>query len=280
MSATTTRIVPSRDWRLLIAAACVLLAAGCTGSGGEKEAAAQKPPSTVAIPETTGMPERGTCWDVATENQVDYRFDDSPKVPCSEEHTTQTTGTISVPEATVAMAKRVGDDCWNKARLFIGVDLDHWIPWQPMVFLPSKQQVADGAKWIRCDVGIPAHTTGGQLLPVSSSVDSAALDPPLGLRGCTLRDPHTRREPQHECESDHAYESTGTLAFIAVTRYPSRATLERQGTRLCRRELTADQRSQGLTALAVWDPPGSLGDGELVAACWAHHPDRRLLPPR
>ena len=53
MVAATTRIVPFRDWQLLIGAACVLLAAGCTGSGGEKEAAAQKPPSTVAIPETT-----------------------------------------------------------------------------------------------------------------------------------------------------------------------------------------------------------------------------------
>ena len=142
--------------------------------------------------------------------------------------------------------------------MFLGVDLDHWVPWQALVFLPSKAQVAKGASWVRCDVGIPARTQGTQQLAFTRSVEGAALDPPAGSVGVHPPVPCIQRAPQpwHECAADHRYEATGTLVQLAgLTRYPSRAQLERRGTRLCRQRLTAHQRSHGLTALAAWDPP-------------------------
>jgi len=272
----------SSGWWVTVAAACALLVPGCTSRTEGPDAGAPQS-STVAAPELIGLPERGTCWSVAAEDlTADHWFDDSPRVSCTQPHTTQTAGTITVPEPTVAAAKRLGDECWDRARTFIGVDLDHWIPWTPMIFLPSKQQVADGAKWVRCDVGIPARIAEDEHVTVSRSVESVALDSPADLWACTLRSPlKWTRQTWHECDVEHAFEATGTLARLeGLSRYPSRAQRDRQGTHLCRRELTADQRSRGLTALAAWDPPSGLADGTLVGICWAHMRDGRPLPPR
>ena len=279
---STGVLMHSSGWWVTVAALCALLVAGCTGSTEEPEAGAPTS-STVTVPDLAGSPERGTCWNVAADDlAADPRFDESPKVSCTQPHTTQTAGTIIVPEPTVAAAKKLGNDCWEHARTFIGVDTDHWIPWTVLMFLPSKQQIADGARWVRCDVGIPARITGDQQVSVTRSVESAALDPPADLWGCTLRSPlRWTRQTWHECDVEHAFEATGTLARLeGLSGYPTRAQRDRQGTRLCRQELTAEQRSRGLTALATWDPPRGLAHGTLVGICWAHHRDGRPLPPR
>jgi hypothetical protein len=273
----------SRRRLFIRVAACALLASGCTGQRAEeRQVEAAESASTVAAPELTGLPSRGTCWQVAPEHLVpDHWFDDSPRVSCAEEHSTQTAAAVSVPEPTVAMAKRVGDDCWDYARKFIGVDEDHWIPWQVLVFLPSRQQVAAGASWVRCDVGIPAYTTGLRQLSVSRSVESAALEPPGDLWGCLRRSPlDASRQSWHECGVEHRYEATGTLSVVrGLDGYPSRAQRERQGAPQCRQDLTPDQRARRLAALAAWDPPGGLADGQLFGSCWAYRPDGEPLPP-
>ena len=273
-----------RRWLLTVLAAFTLLIAGCTGTpAGKPKAGATRSSTSVAVPALTGMPDPGSCWNVAPDHLgLDDWFDDSPKVPCTRGHTTQTARAFTVPEPTVAMAKSVADSCWDTSRRFLGVDLDHWVPWQALVFLPSKAQIAKGASWVRCDVGIPARTQGTQQLAFTRSVEDAALDPPAALWGCTRRSPlQSAPQPWHECAADHRYEATGTLArLVGLTRYPSRAQRERRGTRLCRQQLTAHQRSQGLTALAAWDPPSGLADGLLVGVCWAFRPDGGPLPPR
>jgi hypothetical protein len=269
---------------LTVLVACALLVSACTGTpAGQPEAGASRSSPTAAVPALTGMPDPGSCWNVAPDHLgADDWFDDSPKVPCARKHTTQTARAFTVPEPTVAMAKSVSDSCWDTSRRFLGVDLDHWVPWQALVFLPSKAQIARGASWVRCDVGIPARTQGTQQLGVTRSVEGAALHPPAALWGCTNRSPLEHAPQQwHECAAEHRYEATGALArLVGLPAYPSRALRERRGTRLCRQQLTAHQRSRGLTALAAWDPPRGFTDGQLIGVCWAFRPDGGLLPPR
>ena len=191
-----------RRWLLTVLAAFTLLVAGCTGTpAGKPKAGATRSSTSVAVPALTGMPDPGSCWNVAPDHLgLDDWFDDSPKVPCTRGHTTQTARAFTVPEPTVAMAKSVADSCWETSGKFLGVDLDHWVPWQALVFLPSKAQVAKGASWVRCDVGIPARTRGTQQLAFTGSVEGAALDPPAALWGCTRRSPlQSAPQPWHEC---------------------------------------------------------------------------------
>jgi hypothetical protein len=49
--------------------------------------------------------------------------------------------------------------CWEYARTYIDINADHWIPWSSLTYLPSRDQVADGASWVRCDAAFPP--TGG-----------------------------------------------------------------------------------------------------------------------
>lgn len=269
-------------WVVLVLAA--LLVSGCTAARtSPRPAGAGHSTSASVEPRLLGMPTRNTCWRVPPEHlRPDYWFDASAQVPCSSRHDTQTAGAFTVPEPTVAMAKQVSDDCWNNTRMYIGVDLDHWIPWSVMVFLPSKKQVAAGASWVRCDVGIPAHPTGTRLVTLTKSVESAALHPPADLWACTIANPLARvRLNWHLCGTRHRYEETGTLAELnGLTKYPPRRERHEQGIRQCRNDLSPLQQRRGLTASARWDPPAGLSDGELVGVCWAYDPSGRLLSPR
>jgi hypothetical protein len=286
-----------RAMTFVAAIACTVLASGCNAHPADQaKNDSSVSPSTSTVPELKGMPDPGTCWKVSAAIPGDHWFDASRKVSCIQEHTAQTAGAFTVPEPTVAMAKRVAGHCVERVRTFFGIDEDHWFPWEVLVFLPSKQQIAHGAKWVRCDAAIPETTTGSQwgdvlswkavdgparLLSVNRSVKGAALRPPAELRACTLGSPQEPGQRMHECGVMHRYEATGTLAVLdGLTSYPSPAQRKRQGARLCRQELTADQRSRALTAFAQWDPPAALADGDLVAVCWAYSPNGKLLPPR
>ena len=266
-----------RRWLLTVLAAFTLLVSGCTGTpAGQPKAGATRSSTSVAVPALIGMPDPGSCWNVAPDHLgADDWFDDSPKVPCSRGHTTQTARAFTVPEPTVAMAKSVSDSCWDTSRMFLGVDLDHWVPWQALVFLPSKAQVAKGASWVRCDVGIPARTQGTQQLAFTRSVEGAALDPPAALWGCTLRSP-LQRAPQswHECAAGHRYEATGTLVHArgthpvpvprtarAAWHSPVPAAADRSPA------VARVDRARGV------GPASGLADGRLVGACWAFRPD-------
>ena len=78
----------SRIWLLATVAALSLTLAGCDGS------------------DEVGGPDVGTCWAVPSDavTDPDY-FDDSPKVPCSEPHTTETVEMLRLSEPTIAEAK-------------------------------------------------------------------------------------------------------------------------------------------------------------------------------
>lgn len=268
----------------IVMATCALMVSACTAGPvhGARPGAAQSV-TTPADPERIGMPQPGTCWRVAQKHFVaSYWVDDSPQVPCTTEHTTQTALAFTVPQPTVAMAKTVADQCRDHVRTFVGVDVDHWIPWNALVFLPSRRQIDAGASWVRCDVGIPVHPKGSHQVSLTRSVENAAISRPADLMGCTNRLPRARStEAWHQCGSTHRYEETGTLAELTgLTHYPSAARLERQGAHECRLHLSRELSRRGASALAVWDPPGGLAGGELFGSCWAYDPGGRSLPPR
>jgi hypothetical protein len=98
----------------------------------------------------TDAPARGTCWMVDPHRlTTDYWFDDSPRVPCSGPHTMETVLSYDLDKPTPEAAKEMASLCLTQARVYVGSDLAHWVPWNALFFLPSKAQIARGASWVR-----------------------------------------------------------------------------------------------------------------------------------
>src|SRR4051794_13058347 len=126
----TVRIFRGSYGLAVVMATCALLLSGCTaGPTHASRSGATPSVTTPAVPEVIGLPQRGTCWRVAAKHDANHWIDDSPKVPCTDKHTTQTALAFTVPEPTVAMAKTVAEQCQRHVLEFIGLDVDHWIPW-------------------------------------------------------------------------------------------------------------------------------------------------------
>ena len=139
--------------RLAVAAGVVSFAfAGCDGSSDPKGQSGESPRPREDLPEV------GDCWTVPAESVFDeqYFVDDSDRVPCSEPHTTETALVARLDEPTVAAAKQLAEGCRTAVINYVGLDRsENWIPWGWTAFMPSKEEIADGAAWLRCEAAFP-----------------------------------------------------------------------------------------------------------------------------
>ena len=228
-----------------------------------------------------GAPEIGTCWQVppAKAGDEEYWFDGSPQVPCTERHTTQTVAVYSLDEPTPKLVMEEGGHaCGAEARTFIGTA--DWVPWRSLYFLPSRDQVASGASWVRCDVSFAAQTAGARPVWRRGSAEEVVLRRPEEVWGCLDKFPQqpTRPQPFVPCDKPHTYEATGhELLLEDFDTYPSPRQL-----RAAAAECQFDHRNpdyKGLTGRALWRPPNEVFDGYLFGSCWASRPDGQDVPP-
>ena len=212
-------------------------------------------------------------------NDPNHWFDDSPTVPCSQPHNTETVTVPILTKPTVAEAKKMSNDvCWNAVRIYLGVDPQHWIPWGFGFSLPSRNQIADGASWMRCDAIFPADWNFGRIRSTSGSADGVAVDPPADLWACLNKDPKKAEQPFVPCDQPHRYEETGTLAILeGLAHYPSRATLAVEAKRQCSHAVHSEDRT--ITVTARWDPAVS-ETGELAGPCFTFNKTGEPLAPR
>jgi hypothetical protein len=242
-------------------------------------------PAPNPLPERSGtMPEPGTCWNVPPESAVseDYWFDDSAQVSCTDPHTTETAQVLELTEPTIAEAEDEAVLCGEYVRTYVGVDFQSWVPWGGSAFLPSKEQIADGASWLRCDVVFPG--AGWDYDPVRTitvPVEGLADDPPGDFWACFDEPPSTTsKSPFVPCDRPHAYEETGTLAsFLRLNEYPSAAELAAAAREQCREGVPEGYPDVALTA--VWDPRDAFRPGaEVAGACFMYRADGTPLPAR
>ena len=271
--------MPSRA-RLAAAAGVVSLAfAGCDGSSDSEGQADESPKAAAGA-----APEVGTCWAVDAALAVDqqYLYDDSARVPCTEPHTTETALTVRLDEFTPAAVKQVVDGCWNAVRRYVGIDEASWVPWGYMVYGPSKEEVADGATWVRCDAVFPEtwayEWTGARSVTVPAS--GLANDPPDDFWACLDQQPATSGQPFVPCDEPHSYEQTGTLAILpGLDRYPAAAELAAEARRQCRLGVPAGYEDVSVTA--QWDPRDTLeATSTLAGPCFMFNADGQPLPAR
>jgi hypothetical protein len=232
-------------------------------------------------------PEPGACWMVSpTKFRPDYWYDDSSTVPCSGRHNLETVLVYDLRKPTPKNAQDLFSLCFTQARVYVGSDLGSWVPWLPAMLLPSREQVARGESWARCDVAVyqdtSFHVVGS--LP-AGSVKKAVTVRRADVWACTNKGLESGRGTVArfvDCGKPHLLEATGNfLLFDGLASYPRRgAFAAEEGP--CRRSLTNQQRTDGLAVKTVWGPPSELresGDGVLTGICWRFRPDGRLLPP-
>lgn len=241
------------------------------------------PDPTPAPNAAVHRPAEGTCWAVPAD-QVAYgrhAQDDSPQVPCRQEHTTETVAVLALAEPTVEEAeKRAVDMCWEYVRLYVGIDERSWIPWGMTAFLPSDAQIADGASWIRCDAMFPDGADWDRGRAVTGSAEGLADDPPPEYWACFDSRPAPETEvPAVPCDRPHAYEQTGRLAVLTrLDEYPTKQ--ERQ-TAAVQCEAGIPPRLQGSEIYIAWDPPDDFElNGNVAGVCLLHDPSGGPLPAR
>ncbi|MBA8803611.1 hypothetical protein FB382_001902 [Nocardioides ginsengisegetis] len=211
----------------------------------------------------------------------DYWFDDSPVVPCSQPHNVETVAVLDAAAPSVSEAKHARSVCWELALRYVGIDETHWIPWQPLVFLPSRAQVvAGGTATVRCDIAFPLSDRPLRVRRTTWTARDAAHRHAEALWACTDSDPRTGTLSYLPCTRPHRFEATGRLALLfELPRYPSPARLEREESQ-CLHGLPARQRRRGIEAIAAWDSPKGFTGGILAGVCFVHRTDGRPLPPR
>lgn len=242
-------------------------------------------PSPAPFPSRGLPPVTGTCWAVPGATAVaatgtDLPYDASPQVPCTQAHNTETVTTYYLDEPTPELAATVEEDCVMSVRNYLGIDSSAWIPWWTGMALPSQEQIAAGASWVRCDAVIPDELQiGTALRTVTRSVEGIADDPPVEFLAC-LSDPPTSWDDltRVPCGEPHAYEQTGTLAVInAPETYPDAAERADAVRRSCTPAVPPSLAGASVTA--VWDPRDEFERFVPVSGvCFMSDPAGSLLP--
>ena len=207
-------------------------------------------------------------------------FDDSSQVPCTEPHTTETALVIELSEPTTAEAKERVNECWNFVRVYVGINSATWVPWTFVGYLPSKQEVAAGASWLRCDAAFPETWAFDSARTTTETAHGLAYDHPQDFWACLDQPPAQAEQPFVSCDQPHAYEETGKLAILnGITQYPSAATLAAQARTQCR--LGVPHGYRDVSVLAVWDPRSTLKQSSSIAGpCFMFNADGKPLPAR
>jgi len=258
----------SRIWLPATAAALSLTLAACGGSDESSD--------------VVGGPDVGTCRAVPTDavTDPDY-FDDSPKVPCSEPHTTETVKVLRLSEPTIAEAKEATAKgaCWEPVAAYLGVDSEHWVHWRSATFLPSREEIADGANWMRCDAVFPAWDLGS-VRSTTYPAAGVAVDPPAELWACLDEHPKKSEQSFVPCDQPHQYEQTGTLALLKhLEQYPAAAERDAAAKLQCAYDAQVDDTN--ITFTAVWDPRWALRESsEIAGACFMLDKTGQPLAPR
>ena len=222
-------------------------------------------------------PERGTCW-LAPKRAFapDFWFDDlSRQVPCTEPHTTQTVTVDELDKPTIGEATEWLEFCADFVKRHLDISPEHWVPHAAVGYLPSREQIADGASWARCDAALPDRWNYNltSIRATTFPLEHAATARSADLQACLDQHPRILDQPFVDCTHPHAYESTGQLSFLqGLSSYPS-AERRRRESRQCRADLPPAQSSPQFAVVAAWDPPRGLGNGELFGVCFVHRAD-------
>ncbi|RYB94495.1 hypothetical protein EUA93_09150 [Nocardioides oleivorans] len=209
--------------RLAIGAAvAALLAAAVTATA---------PTSAVAQDPVLGAPVVGQCFDLDAE-ELSQPSHPETAIDCSAPHTSRVVGVAIVPDGLGLQGPKVErfalETCYAAARTAIGVrnmralNLTAFrIGW----FVPTDEQQAAGARWLRCDLVLGGPS---DLQPLPAQLEVGRFPYATGVSRCLAgRDLHDTA-----CSSRHTYRATAAVT-VPGKRYPRAEAWQELGNTRC-----------------------------------------------
>lgn len=195
---------------------------------------------TAAAPARAGVditpPAVGSCHDL-TKGEAWSSSEPDPAVSCTERHTTVTVKIVELSgtpnwQDTAALSRAMFVKCWRAVDATLDgsvaarVRSAYILYW----FIPTKAQRDAGAKWIRCDLGLP---NGDRLrpLPTDGGPQLGGLPLPDNIARCRLG-----RGGDFEvvvCSHGHAFRATHHI-HRSGDQYPGARAMRRWTIRKCR----------------------------------------------
>ena len=214
---------------------------------------------TKAAPAYLGTPKVGECHRL-TLKDIAAESDTKKPVDCSGKHTTRTIAVVTAPAAATrgsnnAQAYAVGKACGTALSEVLGADAEtraktlYSLAW----FMPTKEQKAKGAKWMRCDVTLTDERRAYALKTKTPFLDD---DPDKDERVCGRINP----------DKDTALE----LVPCAVKHQfvPRKYIPADKGTSFKEAEAEAEKACKTYGPLFTWSHAEKWGSGERFYICW------------
>ncbi|TGN63613.1 hypothetical protein EXE59_06370 [Nocardioides eburneiflavus] len=196
-----------------------------------------------------GAPAVGQCFDMDVEELAAASYVEAP-VDCAGTHTARTIAVAILPDdltyaSTGKLTRFALETCFPAQRKVLRTSLlgmrmsAYNVGW----FLPTPEQQAAGARWLRCDLvlggaslePLPAKVALGKL-PYEKSVSRCLTGGDFLLTTCTSR---------------HAFRATAAIK-VKASRYPSEKAWKRIGTQRCRNAVTSRSYRFGWPSKPAW----------------------------
>jgi hypothetical protein len=270
---------------VLVGVVVVLGVSACTGSGDDASAGSKTThspgPSSIAAPSVAARPQVGNCYR-ASGAAFRRQRDGSEPVGCHKRHTDETFAVFSAGGAPPRAAiQRVWRQCEGRFRSYVGDSVTVSVL-KVIVMLPSKQQIAAGQGWIRCDAIQPPNYAGHSGLPRKGSVKRVLSDRvPKALRGCVRHWPKIEQGVHFtSCRRHHQAELLPVSKNLghAEAPYPGRRSVKTASRRFCA-GVVQHFVPQTRHFYYYYPTPSSWRSSTHNTTCWALDPKGDGLPP-
>jgi hypothetical protein len=213
-------------------------------------------PASAADP-TYGAPAVGQCFDMDVEELAADSYVEAP-VDCAGVHTARTIAVAQLPDdlaygSTGRLTRFALETCFPAQRKALGTSLlgMRMSAYNVGYFLPTAEQQAAGARWLRCDLVLG----GVSLEPLPAKVALGKLPYRKSVSRCLTG----RDFVLTVCSRPHAFRATAAMK-VKASRYPSEKAWKRIGDQRCRSAVTSRSYRFGWPSKAAW----KAGDRALI----------------
>jgi hypothetical protein len=244
----------------ILAAAGAALALTLTGpayGGGRTSATA------------TAKPVLGECHQL-TVAEANAKTDSSAPIDCAQAHDTRVIAVRNLPHGqtyadvnTTAKLVRAGTSiCYPAFRAAVG-GTDRVIDRTAYTFLffkPTAQQVAQGARWLRCDLTL-VHGTKYGALPTDRVPALKGSNIPASAKRCLAGKNHVTTT----CTASHSFRTTGSFT-VGLKKFPGTKRIIQIGRNRCPALVSTDRNY-----LFTWKlKPIYNGQHDRTVVCFSH----------
>jgi hypothetical protein len=258
-------------WRSRLATWCVVLAAcgvaaGCSAGLGDSDDSKGTDTS-----EQAGPPRVGQCYDTP-DSVLPDATDPTAPVSCDRPHTLETYDVLQAESPLDRQAiARMGEQCAQGAEEFLGGDFRSSAV-SIYYFSPTPAEQKQGARWVRCDVGVVTDTAVSGTRTVTGSLRDVFADGvPVEYRRCVDAPPNPgARQQLVPCVAPHVAQlmPSGVDLSDLGNRYPGVGPLTGAAEPACaqavQKAVPGADRS-----LVIVPSPQMWSGGVTTAQCWA-----------